>query len=120
MSVTSVEKDPKSLTMTVTAELDATVERVWQLWADPRQFEQWWGPPGFPATVVDHDLRARFRAITEHTEHVIDGCDPTHHWAEIGAELEDAVATGATVDPAALQSWVATKGDLSVLTRTQA
>jgi replication fork clamp-binding protein CrfC len=42
---------------------------------------------------VDHDLRARFRAITEHTEHVIDGCDPTHHWAEIGAELEDAVAT---------------------------
>jgi uncharacterized protein YndB with AHSA1/START domain len=43
--------------MTVTAELDATAERVWQLWADPRQFEQWWGPPGYPATVVDHDLR---------------------------------------------------------------
>jgi replication fork clamp-binding protein CrfC len=42
---------------------------------------------------VDHDLRARFRAITQHTEHVIDGCDPTHHWAEIGAELENAVAT---------------------------
>jgi replication fork clamp-binding protein CrfC len=42
---------------------------------------------------VDHDLRARFRAITQHTEHVIDGCDPTQHWAEIGAELENAVAT---------------------------
>jgi replication fork clamp-binding protein CrfC len=42
---------------------------------------------------VDHDMRARFRAITQHTEHVIDGCDPTHHWAEIGAELENAVAT---------------------------
>lgn len=42
---------------------------------------------------VDHDLRARFRAITQHTEHVIDDCDPTQHWAEIGAELEDAVAT---------------------------
>lgn len=56
MSVTSVEKDPEALTMTVTADLDATVERVWQLWADPRQFEQWWGPPGYPATVVDHDL----------------------------------------------------------------
>ena len=57
MGVTSVEKDPESLTMTVTADLDATVERAWQLWADPRQFEQWWGPPGYRATVVDHDLR---------------------------------------------------------------
>jgi replication fork clamp-binding protein CrfC len=42
---------------------------------------------------VDHDLRGRFRAITQHTEQVIDGCDPTHHWAEIGGELEDAIAT---------------------------
>jgi uncharacterized protein YndB with AHSA1/START domain len=58
MSVTSVEKDPEALTMTVTADLDATVERAWELWADPRQFEQWWGPPGYPATVVDHELRA--------------------------------------------------------------
>jgi len=42
---------------------------------------------------VDHDLRGRFRAITQHTEHVIDTTDPTHHWAEIGTELENAVAT---------------------------
>jgi replication fork clamp-binding protein CrfC len=42
---------------------------------------------------VDHDLRGRFRAISQHTEHVIDHCDPTHHWAEIGAELENAIAT---------------------------
>ncbi|HYO03450.1 MAG TPA: dynamin-like GTPase family protein [Mycobacterium sp.] len=42
---------------------------------------------------VDHDLRGRFRAITQHTEKVIDGCDPTKHWAEIGTELENAVAT---------------------------
>jgi uncharacterized protein YndB with AHSA1/START domain len=58
MSVTNVEKDPEALTMTVTADLDAPVERVWRLWADPRQFEKWWGPPGYPATVVDYDLRA--------------------------------------------------------------
>jgi uncharacterized protein YndB with AHSA1/START domain len=57
MGVTSVEKDPESLTMTVTAGLDATVERAWQLWADPHQFEQWWGPPGYPVTVVDYGLR---------------------------------------------------------------
>jgi len=42
---------------------------------------------------VDHDLRSRFRAVTQHTEGVIDSCDPTQHWAEIGAEVENAVAT---------------------------
>jgi uncharacterized protein YndB with AHSA1/START domain len=30
---------------------------VWQLWADPRQLERWWGPPSYPATVTSHDLR---------------------------------------------------------------
>jgi uncharacterized protein YndB with AHSA1/START domain len=63
MSVTSVEKDPNALTMTVTADLDASIERAWQLWADPRQFERWWCPPGYPVTVVDHDLRAGGRVI---------------------------------------------------------
>jgi len=58
MSVTSVGKDPESLTVTVTTDVDATVERAWQLWADPRQFEQWWGPSGYQSTVVDRDLRA--------------------------------------------------------------
>ena len=56
MTVTTVHKDPEALTMRITAELDATVERAWQLWADPRQLERWWGPPTYPATVVDHDL----------------------------------------------------------------
>jgi uncharacterized protein YndB with AHSA1/START domain len=57
MSVTSVHKDPEARTITITAEFDASVDRVWQLWADPRQLERWWGPPTHPATVVDHDLR---------------------------------------------------------------
>jgi uncharacterized protein YndB with AHSA1/START domain len=56
MTVMDVTKDPATLTMVVTAEFDAPVERVWQLWADPRQLERWWGPPTYPATVVDHDL----------------------------------------------------------------
>ncbi|MED5811136.1 isoniazid-induced dynamin-like GTPase IniA [Mycolicibacterium sp. 050232] len=42
---------------------------------------------------VDHDLRNRFRNITQHAEKVIDTGDPTLHWAEIGSELEEAVAT---------------------------
>ena len=58
MSVSSVDKDLEALTMTVTADLDATIERAWQLWADPRQFERSWGPPGSATTVIDHDLRA--------------------------------------------------------------
>jgi replication fork clamp-binding protein CrfC len=41
---------------------------------------------------VDHDLRARFRAITQHTEELIDSCDPTLQWAEIGARVEDDIA----------------------------
>jgi uncharacterized protein YndB with AHSA1/START domain len=42
--------------MTITAELDASADRVWELWSDPRQLERWWGPPSHPATFVDHDL----------------------------------------------------------------
>jgi uncharacterized protein YndB with AHSA1/START domain len=57
MTVTNVHKDPEKLTMTITVELATTVERTWQLWADPRQLERWWGPPGYPATFVDHDLK---------------------------------------------------------------
>ncbi len=58
MPVKSIEKDPDALTMTVTAGYDVPVERVWQLWADPRQLERWWGPPSHPATVVEHRLEA--------------------------------------------------------------
>lgn len=52
----TIDKDPAARTMVVTVELAATVERSWQLWADPRQLERWWGPPSHPATVVEHDL----------------------------------------------------------------
>jgi uncharacterized protein YndB with AHSA1/START domain len=54
--ITDVRKDHEALTMTVTAEFDAPNERVWQLWADPRKLERWWGPPAYPATVLAHDL----------------------------------------------------------------
>ena len=42
---------------------------------------------------VDHDLRARFRTLTEDIERQIDACDPTRHWAEIGTDVENAIAT---------------------------
>ena len=56
MTVTNILKDAESLTMTINATFDAPVERVWQVWNDPRQLERWWGPPTYPATVVDHDF----------------------------------------------------------------
>jgi uncharacterized protein YndB with AHSA1/START domain len=57
MTVTAVRKDPQALSLTLDAEFDASPERVWQLWADPRQLERWWGPPTYPATVTKHELR---------------------------------------------------------------
>lgn len=58
MSVTDVTKDVSACSMTITAEFEAPIERVWQLWADPRQLERWWGPPTYPATFFKHDLSA--------------------------------------------------------------
>ena len=63
MPVTTVTKDPVALTMTVTAEFAATPERVWQLWADPRQLERWWGPPSYPATFIRLDLAPGGKAV---------------------------------------------------------
>ena len=56
MPVTDVTHDPESRTLTITAQFAAPVERIWQVYADPRQLEKVWGPPSYPATVVDHDL----------------------------------------------------------------
>ena len=56
MTTIDIQKDAEQRTMTVTAELDVAADRAWQLWSDPRQLERWWGPPTYPATVIDHDL----------------------------------------------------------------
>ena len=58
MSIVSTEKDYDNLRFIVVAEFDAPVDRVWELWADPRKLERWWGPPTFPATVEKHELAA--------------------------------------------------------------
>jgi len=54
----NIHTDPEALTLTMTAEFDATEEQVWELWANPRKLERWWGPPTYPATVVVHELTA--------------------------------------------------------------
>ncbi len=80
MTVTSIRKYPETLTMTITAEVDAGVERAWQLWADPRQLERWWGPPTYPATVVDHELATDGRVTYFMTGP--DG-DRSHGWLQV-------------------------------------
>lgn len=56
MPVTHVEQDLDARTLTIVADFAAPVERIWQVYADPRQLERVWGPPIYPATFVDHDL----------------------------------------------------------------
>ena len=58
MPVTDIQQDIDNRTLTIVADFAAPVERVWQVYADPRQLEKIWGPPEYPATVVDHDLSA--------------------------------------------------------------
>jgi uncharacterized protein YndB with AHSA1/START domain len=57
MTVTSTSRDTDARTMTFIAEFDAPVARVWNLWEDPRLLERFWGPPAYPATFVDHDMK---------------------------------------------------------------
>ena len=54
----TVQKDFDRNTFIISAVYAASPERVWGLWADPRQLERWWGPPSHPATVTDHDFVA--------------------------------------------------------------
>jgi len=49
-------KDAEALSLTIVAEFDADVERVWRIWEDPRQLERWWGPPTWPATFDRHEF----------------------------------------------------------------
>jgi uncharacterized protein YndB with AHSA1/START domain len=84
MTVTAVRKDPQALTMTVDAEFDAPPERVWQLWADPRQLERWWGPPTYPATFTKHDLAPGSRVEYHMTGP--EGDQPRAYWDVLEAD----------------------------------
>ena len=84
MTVTAIHKDPQTLTMTLDAEFDVPAARVWQLWADPRQLERWWGPPTYPATVTSHDLRPGGRVEYHMTGPT--GDTPKGFWEIVEAE----------------------------------
>lgn len=79
MTVVDTRKDTHALTFTLVTEFDASVERVWRVWQDPRQLERWWGPPTWPATFDRHDFRPGGRSAYHMT-----GPDGTkaHGWFE--------------------------------------
>ena len=56
MTITSVDTDYDSLSITLIADFDNPIDQVWEAWSDPRKLERWWGPPGYPATVEKHAL----------------------------------------------------------------
>jgi uncharacterized protein YndB with AHSA1/START domain len=56
MTVISTTKDETNLTLVMVAQFEATPERVWELWENPRKLEKWWGPPAYPATFVRHEF----------------------------------------------------------------
>jgi uncharacterized protein YndB with AHSA1/START domain len=55
MPVTSVVKDPETLSLTVHAEFPVKVSRLWDAYLDARQIEKFWGPVEYPATFTRHD-----------------------------------------------------------------
>jgi len=75
MSITSLDTDPENLTLTLIADFNAPIDRVWELWSDPRKLEKWWGPPGYPATFEKHELVAGGEAT-----YFMAGPEGAKHW----------------------------------------
>jgi uncharacterized protein YndB with AHSA1/START domain len=84
MTVIAITKHPETLSMSVVAEFEARPERVWELWADPRQLERWWGPPSYPATVTAHDLTPGGRVEYHMTGP--EGDQPRGYWQILAAD----------------------------------
>lgn len=62
MPITAVHNDPEALTLTVIADFTVPLARLWDAYADPRQIERFWGPPGYPSTFLRHDVAAGGRS----------------------------------------------------------
>lgn len=56
MTVITTKPDRENLEMIVVAEFKAPAAKVWDVWADPRKLERWWGPPTWPATFHEYEF----------------------------------------------------------------
>ncbi|MEP7278006.1 MAG: SRPBCC domain-containing protein [Bacteroidota bacterium] len=50
-------KNAKTKTVTVTKEIDAAVEQVWEAWTNAAQLDKWWGPKPWKAVTKKMDFR---------------------------------------------------------------
>lgn len=78
MPITRVTKDAAALTMTVVADFDAPVRRLWDAYLDPRLLERFWGPPTYPAVFTRHDGYVGGRS--EYTMTGPDGDESRGYW----------------------------------------
>jgi uncharacterized protein YndB with AHSA1/START domain len=63
MPITSIDKNLDALTLTVVADFASSKQRLWEAYTDPRQIEQFWGPPEWPATFTRHDVFVSGRSV---------------------------------------------------------
>lgn len=98
MPITGVTKDFDAATMTVTADFAVPLASLWDAYADPRLIEKFWGPPGWPATFVRHDVAVGGRS--HYTMRGPEGEESSGYWefltvaAPHSFEVVDGFATG--------------------------
>lgn len=97
MPITSVTRDPEALTMTVVADFRAPLQRLWEVYVDPRQLERFWGPPEYPATFTRHDAAPGGRSAYSMTGPEGDSHGGYWEWLSVdplkGFEVRDGFAT---------------------------
>lgn len=58
MPPTTFTSNSLDSSLTITIDLPADLNTAWNLWADPRLLERWWGPPEHPCTFTTHEFYA--------------------------------------------------------------
>ncbi len=87
MPITNIEQDLEAITLTITAEFPVPVRRLWDAYADPRQLERFWGPPGWPATFTRHDFAPG--GLSKYYMAGPDGEKSRGYWEFISVEAPD-------------------------------
>lgn len=62
MPPTTFTSSPADASLTITIDLPTDLSTAWNLWADPRLLERWWGPPEHPCTFTTHEFHANGQA----------------------------------------------------------
>ena len=55
--MTEITESTKKEDLVVTRIIDASIEKVWQAWTDPKQIVRWWGPQYYTSPTCKVDLR---------------------------------------------------------------